>query len=453
MVKEMDIVEKAARAVTYLDMELLGMGDSHSDIVENICFDAGVDFDTESEEYEEDEYYLKKKSIEAYEKLFSEKRGSYEDSICEYYYECSGALISEMKHAKCTDVKEHPTYKALFDFYTYVETLEEEYCTKESKEELRTLLDRVSSMDMELVSIGYQVSSEYWRYLDDKYYIRSNTYYKVGDVVVFEEDDESDLGQYVAHSMMHHGRKYGYSDCGFAIAYKKEQGNIVACLYDQNRKSHEQPYHYKDSQVKVVLDTTDIEGSAKRLAETINKRTVTTYPECNISRYFMIHVNRGKAKESGYCLLYSFLVGSDEEIYFHLKNYGYFVNEEDKDQVSYMEEIGEEEYLALKQNADIKQGYGCMLEKKIFSKKDTFRLKNICFKNGENKESPYGFEFQGQWIVNPFMDVSDRFELKTLDEVYDYYSKDSDEMYDIDAYARLYDFFITMLFKNTVENS
>lgn len=447
-VKKLDIVKKAARAVTYLDIELLDMGDSHKDIVGELCYSAGVEFDTDSDEYEEDEHYLEKKSVESYEILFTEKRGSYENSICEYYCDCKGALISGMKYVKGSKVEEHPTYKALLDFYTYIEPLEEKYCKNEWKGNLKSLLDGILEYDMELISISYQISSEYWRHLDEKYFYRSNTYYRVGDVVVYDEDELSSLGQYVAHAMMNNGRKYGYSDCGFSVVFKKEHGNIVACLFEQKKKQHEDPYSYKDVDVKVMIDKEDITGSAKRLAETINKLTLDMYPELNIPRYFIIHVKSGKSIKEGYCRLARVIKGSVEEIHIFLNDYGYFVHEDDKNEVCYVAEIEEEEYLTLKQNADVKIGYGCMLDRKIFSNEDVFKLKNICFKNSEDKDSSYGFEFMGQWVVNPFMDVSDRFELKDLNEVYDYYSKDSDGMYDIESYTRLYDFLNEMLKKS-----
>lgn len=278
-VQEMKKIKRAAKAVTYLDRELLDMGVSYEEIVDNICFDAGVAFDMDSEECEADENYLPRKSEEAYIILFTEKRGSYEDSICEYYCDCKGALISNMKYENCTDVKAHPTYKALVDFYDYIEPLDEVYCKQESKDNLKELIDFILSLDVEVMSIGYRVSYEYWRHLDQTYYFCSNTYYRVGDVKVHEEDEESSLGLYVAHAPVRDGRKFGYADCGFAIAYKKKEGTIVACLYKQTRVCFEDPYGYKDIHKEVTIDTSDIVGSAKSLAETINRLTIETYME------------------------------------------------------------------------------------------------------------------------------------------------------------------------------
>ena len=56
-------------------------------------------------------------------------------------------------------------------------------------------------------------------------------------------------------------------------------------------------------------------------------------------------------------------------------------------------------------------------------------LRALSFENMENEETEIGFEFKGQWITNPFLDASGRFEFENIEEAYKYYGEENVEIF------------------------
>jgi len=69
---------------------------------------------------------------------------------------------------------------------------------------------------------------------------------------------------------------------------------------------------------------------------------------------------------------------------------------------------------------------GGLEEFKVYAESVVMTLaKKLSYENMERESTDLGFEFKGQWITNPFLDVSGRFEIKNLNEMYSYYGKDN----------------------------
>ena len=65
---------------------------------------------------------------------------------------------------------------------------------------------------------------------------------------------------------------------------------------------------------------------------------------------------------------------------------------------------------------------------KAFSSNDLVKVKEMCFKNMEDNSSGIGFDFNGQWITNPFLDASGRFEL-SFEKMHEYYGEKNVEVF------------------------
>lgn len=60
-----------------------------------------------------------------------------------------------------------------------------------------------------------------------------------------------------------------------------------------------------------------------------------------------------------------------------------------------------------------------------FSSTELALAKKLSYENMEKEDTDLGFEYKGQWITNPFLECSARFEFKNLDAMFDYYGKDN----------------------------
>ena len=61
----------------------------------------------------------------------------------------------------------------------------------------------------------------------------------------------------------------------------------------------------------------------------------------------------------------------------------------------------------------------------IFTNEELKLVKELAYKNWENEETEIGFDFNDQWITNPFIESSGRFEFENLDAMCNYYGKEN----------------------------
>lgn len=62
---------------------------------------------------------------------------------------------------------------------------------------------------------------------------------------------------------------------------------------------------------------------------------------------------------------------------------------------------------------------------KIFTKEELELARELAYDNWEKEETEIGFEHYGQWITNPFVENSGRFEFTNLDAMCEYYGKEN----------------------------
>ena len=56
---------------------------------------------------------------------------------------------------------------------------------------------------------------------------------------------------------------------------------------------------------------------------------------------------------------------------------------------------------------------------------DLQKAKELSYENMKNEETEIGFEFVDQWITNPFIDSTGRFEFENINAMYNYYGKEN----------------------------
>lgn len=271
-------VSELAKAFTYMDIERLDMGDSHEEMVEYLCEKAGIGFDGELSD--EDKYYYEKKSVEAYERMI--KDGSIQDlieSIIDENYDNFDYLQRVMVYSetKYNDIKEHPTVKAICTIDNYIQNINnEEICSKEHCSKMTEIKEKILAVDIELCYVGNTLGHSYFRYLNPEYYFHSNDAFTVGHILS-EDELERKLGEYTIHAeVLSKFRKSG-GDQGYTIAFDRAGEDIAAHIYTYT-KTYEPFYmEHKDTGCEMTIDTTNIEESAKELANKINELTENTF--------------------------------------------------------------------------------------------------------------------------------------------------------------------------------
>ena len=156
-------------------------------------------------------------------------------------------------------------------------------------------------------------------------------------------------------------------------------------------------------------------------------------------KHYIIHVQQGRAGWDGYTMITTSEKDTLQEVVDEAYEKNYFDCIEDIADVSYVKEIPKEEYESLKA---LRGKEGLVCENWIFAEEDIARAKKLCYENNDKQlageEIENGFEFMGQWITNPFVDASGRFEFSSQQDMYKYYNRDDNGEYDYLLSERAY---------------
>lgn len=270
------VAKKVAKALTYLDIESIGPVDTQPDIVENICFEAGIAFDDEYAN--DDEYrdkYLKEKSIEAYTKLLMNDPEALLERTIYYLAEDLNFLINQMMLTRKIyhDVKKHPTAKAIITVNDFVQKIHDPSIYGDDHCKLmEQITEKVSSLDIELCYVGNRLGNRFFYYLNPKYFAITNAYYVTGRIVTEDDNDEQDLGLYVSHAMSQNNFSEGYT-----IGFVRKDKNILAHLYEYTKTYDPNSIINVDTGCELVVDAS--ESSAIKLADKINELAVQRFKQ------------------------------------------------------------------------------------------------------------------------------------------------------------------------------
>ena len=263
-----------AKALTYIDIERLDMGDSYEEVVDFLCEKAEIDFDSECSE--EDEHYYEKKSIEAYEKMI--KDGSIQEilgSIVDEIYDNFDYLRRVMVYHeyKSADIMEHPTAKAICLINDYIQNIHNEVvCSKEHCSKMRQIKETLLSTDIELCHIGHSIGHSFFRYLNPEYYFISNTAFTVGHILS-EDEPERELGEYTLHAEVLSSLRKSGDTQGYVVSFNRENENIVAHIYSYTQRYNPFSMTHHDIGCKMIIDTANLDMASKKIAKKINELT------------------------------------------------------------------------------------------------------------------------------------------------------------------------------------
>ena len=254
-----EFIEEVAKALAYMDIECMDMGDSHLEQAEFLCEQAGIEFDDECSI--ENEYYYEEKSVEAYKKMLKDGSiNSMIESIVEENYDNLYYIRQVMVYSEIhsTDIMEHPTVKAISSINEYIQNIKDEsVCSVEHCKKMTEVMENLSAMDIELCYIGNRLGNKFFRYLNPDSYFISNTAFTVGRVLN-EEDTEYKLGEYTSHASVLSHLKNKDNSRGYTIAFTRKEEGIVSHI---------------DTGCELTVDKADLEQFAKDLANKINELT------------------------------------------------------------------------------------------------------------------------------------------------------------------------------------
>lgn len=247
-------IKKVAEALAYLDIEILDMGDSYAEIVENLCTAANITFIPK-----EEIIYLKKQAVEAYCILLRNM-----DDICvnyiDFLYENQYILMHRLVYTGGYTIADHPTMVALNTFHDFTVSS----CDEIHGQKLQELIGIFKVIDLELCYTGHFLGYRFFRYLNPEYFFISNDAFTVGSILS-SEDDEHMLGQYTMHACFNHIGK----DMGYTIAFNRVGGKLVARLYEFSKTF--EPYKISHSDLLYEMNVGMSEQSAVLIAKQANE--------------------------------------------------------------------------------------------------------------------------------------------------------------------------------------
>ncbi len=146
----------------------------------------------------------------------------------------------------------------------------DDYARENGSEVAKMLRTYLEGMDWKARKFAYQISNEYWRYVDKQ--TRTNCVFSVGYPI--GPDDAEQEYEYICHSSID-GAAYNVF-CGFATG---ENGNLEVDLklqrqryLSENKSVVDAGYFCTEVVATVVIPYgTDVTEAAKKLAEEINK--------------------------------------------------------------------------------------------------------------------------------------------------------------------------------------
>jgi hypothetical protein len=301
-----DRYSDVAKALVLLDKELLCMGDSYREVVENRAFDAGDDLQLwdldeyyEKPEYKDckdDDEILDRILYKTYIKLLNNKPIQV-DTIIKMWneYDSYDTFESNVKYENVSKITQSKIYQALFIVYKHAK--EQKY-TSVAVRPLGEFLSRIRRTGIASINMGYGVGNCYYRYLDSKLFgTISNDVFTVGHTITtldVKEHKEYKGYSYVLHKDI---SRCGSPDIALAAMFKNtNDGNVQidVKLARQGYLSESQHCvglvgYIKNFDSIIVNPLISVEACAKKLANIFNMLAPKLYniADDHQSLYFM----------------------------------------------------------------------------------------------------------------------------------------------------------------------
>lgn len=216
-----DICVKCAKAMIYIDKQLMDMGDSYSEIVENVSNVAGIDITA----YGMPDNKLDKALLKAYTKIANEKPETIAQFI-DYRFEYGDdeTLEENMQYEHVSDSRQSKIYKAMAVVLTYLKVKKQ---SPDTISKIENFLNRIGGQNANTLEIAYKASHEYYRYLDSKLFgVVSNDCSTVGHKI--KTSDTKKFKELKGYEYICHKDLNILNAPGFSIAILfKSSGNEV----------------------------------------------------------------------------------------------------------------------------------------------------------------------------------------------------------------------------------
>lgn len=251
---------KAAKALVFLDLELLCMGDSYEELVECICNDADISLSSKRD-FNFD--FLKKMHKKAYYIILQYGAMETLANNLTYYLENKECLVKYLVHYDKKEISKNPIVKAVNTLRDYVAYLNEKgSCSKVVLNLALELAKDFDKMNLKAILLGRKFSYAFYKELDDKLFYRSNDVFTIGEVM-YKSDKESSLGDYVCHASLKDSSNGGYS-----IAFSESKSKYYAKIYEY--KKHYGPFSMEITDTGVSYEIVDEESFVSDLVAKIN---------------------------------------------------------------------------------------------------------------------------------------------------------------------------------------
>lgn len=252
---------KLCHALATLDLSCMDMGDSPAEHIEALMFCAGISNCT----YEKDSDFVSLAEM-AYETILSHETVSF-DALKEnipYYVDCQERL----KFEYCMEIQRQHSSEVLKSLHCLQDEVKKNNRDDIDTTGLEELISCLDEVNIPLVRFAYQVSHEYWRYLDkEKGYFISNTCFQVGSLLhKGPEINETVFGQYTCHC------KSSKSNVGYYITFVENDGEYAVDVRRYFEEIIGSVVHHvvSDSCERIQLCKEEgIDFNARRLAELI----------------------------------------------------------------------------------------------------------------------------------------------------------------------------------------
>lgn len=199
--------ERFAEAMAFLDSLCIGACDSWTDIAEDLCDMAGMEFPGDNSD-------LMSVCKKAYEVLIAKNPSGIEANIM-YYNDNIEYMICQIASVK--DAHRSIGYMQEISGYVLSHT---DVFSKNCVEKVEYLNQQFSSVDVELLTTGHHIGFLLWQHLNPDVYIQTNDSFTVG-YALFDDDSESKYGKYVCHSRFRKG------DDGYSVFFNRRADHVI----------------------------------------------------------------------------------------------------------------------------------------------------------------------------------------------------------------------------------
>lgn len=272
-------LDDVAKAMVFIDRDILGMGDSYPNVVGDVLLMAGID-NIDVWEYSDDDSKLEKIHTQAYKKILDNKK-----NIGEFFTWFVGLHKDENEETILENIVYHGKTRSTNKVIKVLEILDtfgkmlldNKLITEDSYDNIHSIKEASDEIDVELCSFAYDVANTFFRFLDEKYYFKSNDSYTIGGIQL-EGYDEQKVGQYVLRAS--YNSLELPNNISHAVGFNREHKKIRLGIYKIVKDFNRTKLTY-ESNALLDTDKLDVTYVGKLIANKLNKLAIENLRSSN----------------------------------------------------------------------------------------------------------------------------------------------------------------------------